>query len=110
MNPRAFRAWRSAQSIGLRRGKRGYKVHTRSFQKEQNTPMSESVHQYHPIEPWRTSRSCAASNCVQVASLTTGEVGFRDSKQRDSPILPFSRSEFAAFVQGVKAGDFDDLC
>lgn len=72
--------------------------------------MPQSLDQHHPIEPWRTSSYCAASNCVQVAGLATGDVGFRDSKQLDSPILPFSRSEFAAFVQGVKAGDFDDLC
>lgn len=72
--------------------------------------MSHSLDQHLPVEPWRTSRFCAASNCVQVAGLAGGDVGFRDSKQSDSPVLPFTRAEFAAFVQGVKAGDFDDLC
>ena len=64
----------------------------------------------HPVDAWRTSGFCAAANCIQIARLHTGDIGFRDSKQADSPILPFSSAEFSAFVQGIKAGEFDDLC
>ncbi|MGO4429065.1 DUF397 domain-containing protein, partial [Streptomyces sp. MCAF7] len=32
-----------------------------------------------------------------------------DSKRPDRPELRYTPSEFAAFVQGVKAGEFDHL-
>lgn len=72
--------------------------------------MSQNQLPTETAEPWRTSAYCASATCLEVAKLVGGDIGLRDSKQDSSPILPFSRSEFAAFVQGVKAGNFDDLC
>lgn len=72
--------------------------------------MSSSPRLPQLAEPWRTSQFCTSSNCVEVALMTTGDVGMRDSKAIDGPVLHYSRTEFSAFVQGVKAGDFDDLC
>lgn len=48
--------------------------------------------------------------CVELAVLPDGGVAMRDSKLGSgSPILTFTRGEMAAFVQGAKAGEFDDL-
>jgi Domain of unknown function (DUF397) len=46
------------------------------------------------------------SNCVEVA-IVAGAVGVRDSKNRTQSLLQFSRSEWTAFIKGVKAGEFD---
>lgn len=46
------------------------------------------------------------SNCVEVA-IVAGAVGVRDSKNRTQSPLRFSRSEWIAFIKGVKAGEFD---
>lgn len=63
-----------------------------------------------PSPMWRKSSfSSADSNCVELAD--TGDViGVRDSKLGDdSPVLEFTRAELRTFIQGVKAGEFDDL-
>jgi hypothetical protein len=57
---------------------------------------------------WRRARHCNGGNCVEVASIR-GEVGVRDSKEPDGPVLMYHRDEFLIFLQGVKAGEFDDL-
>lgn len=66
-----------------------------------------------PVDPaqvsWRkSSRSDnAAENCVEVAEFDTC-YAVRDTKQQGrGPILAFTRSEWAAFVEGVKLGEFD---
>lgn len=48
-----------------------------------------------------------AGNCVEAALLRTGEVSVRDSKDRAKAPQVYSAEEWDAFVQGVKAGDFD---
>jgi hypothetical protein len=39
----------------------------------------------------------------------TRMIALSDDKDLDSPVLLFSRAELTKFVQGVKAGEFDDL-
>jgi Domain of unknown function (DUF397) len=56
---------------------------------------------------WLTSRACNASACVQVAHLPGGLVAIRDSKDTAKPAHVFDSEEWAAFVSGVKAGEFD---
>ena len=56
---------------------------------------------------WITSRFCNNSACVQVAHLPGGLVAIRDSKDIARPAHVFDRAEWAAFITGVKAGDFD---
>jgi hypothetical protein len=56
---------------------------------------------------WITSSACNNSACVQVAHLPGGMVALRDSK--DTAMAPhiFNGDEWAAFLTGVKAGEFD---
>jgi hypothetical protein len=56
---------------------------------------------------WITSRACNNSACVQVAHLPGGIVAIRDSKDTAKAAHFFDGEEWAAFVAGVKAGDFD---
>ena len=56
---------------------------------------------------WITSRACNNSACVQVAHLSGGMVAIRDSKNTTKPAHVFDSEEWAAFVTGVKAGEFD---
>lgn len=56
---------------------------------------------------WRSSRACNNSACVQVAHLPGGMVAVRDSKDIAKPAHVFDSQEWAAFVTGVKAGEFD---
>ena len=59
-----------------------------------------------PMGSWRRSSFCGSSSCVEVAFIS-GEIGVRDSKDGDSPVLSFTRDEWTAFVAGVKNGEFD---
>lgn len=57
---------------------------------------------------WRTAKSCAAGNCVQVATRD-GLVLIGDTKNPGGPILTYSGAEWKEFLAGAKNGDFDDL-
>ena len=52
--------------------------------------------------------STSYGQCVQVASAPGG-VAMRDSKDPDGPILLYTRTEFKAFLDGARNGDFDHL-
>lgn len=55
---------------------------------------------------WRTSsRSGDNGACVEVRAA--GAVEVRDSKDRTGPVLRFDATEWAAFVDGAAAGEFD---
>ena len=56
---------------------------------------------------FKSTRSGPAKDCVEVAWLTKGHVGVRDSKNPDGPALVFAPSEWPAFTGGVCNGDFD---
>ena len=55
----------------------------------------------------KSTRSGANGDCVEVADNLPGVVAVRDSKNPASPALQFTPSEWAAFVAGVKDGEFD---
>lgn len=64
----------------------------------------------------KSSRSGGNNNCVEVVDLTPHiveidyPIAIRDSKDPDGPALRFSRAEMKAFIEGVKAGEFDRYC
>ncbi|MGC4790236.1 DUF397 domain-containing protein [Micromonospora sp. DT178] len=55
---------------------------------------------------WRKSNVSGDTGCVE-AAFVEDEVGVRDSKlSDDSPVLVFTRHEWAAFLHGVGNGEF----
>jgi hypothetical protein len=56
--------------------------------------------------PWRKSNNSGDGGCVEVA-VVADAVGVRDSKDRGGPVLVFNKREWAAFVAGVRDGEFD---
>jgi hypothetical protein len=58
---------------------------------------------------WLKAHSSTANGqCVEVASAV-GNIAIRDSKDPDGPILVYSASEFRAFLDGARNGEFDTL-
>ncbi|GAA2238055.1 hypothetical protein GCM10010430_18850 [Kitasatospora cystarginea] len=60
-------------------------------------------------EWFKSSYSSNGGACVEVAANLSGVVPVRDSKDPQGPALAFSPESFAAFVAGVKAGEFGDV-
>lgn len=60
---------------------------------------------------WRkSSLSSGGDNCVEVGFADDGIIGVRDTKQQGrGPILEFFPSEWEAFVEGVRRGEFDAI-
>ena len=55
----------------------------------------------------KSSLSFANGNCVEVASLPGDQIGIRDSKDSEGPVLRFTPDEWDAFLGGVRNGEFD---
>jgi hypothetical protein len=61
-----------------------------------------------PASHWvKSSLSFANGNCVEVAGLTDGEIGVRNSRDAEGPVLRFTPDEWHAFLGGVRNGEFD---
>ena len=59
---------------------------------------------------WRkSSASNPSGNCIEVAELSDGTVAVRNSRDPLGPALVYTRAEVAAFLTGVRNGEFDDL-
>jgi hypothetical protein len=59
---------------------------------------------------WRKSQASNPSgNCVEMAALPDGSVAVRNSRHPSGPALVYTRAEVAAFLEGARAGEFDDL-
>ena len=57
---------------------------------------------------WTKSSQSYSDDCLEWAIAPDGNaVHVRDSKDRSGPMLTFTRSEWAAFVAGVKSGEAD---
>lgn len=58
---------------------------------------------------WRKSTFSSIGECVEVAELSDGRIGVRNSNAPDAGTVYFTRAEVDAFVKGVQAGEFDDF-
>jgi hypothetical protein len=60
------------------------------------------------ITPWiKSSLSHVNGNCVEIADLSNGHVGMRDSKNPTGPVLGIPSEEWKAFLGGVRNGEFN---
>lgn len=57
---------------------------------------------------WRKSSYSLAGECVEVAD-GDDSVAVRNSNNPDAGTLVFRRNVMAAWIAGLKAGEFDDL-
>jgi len=56
---------------------------------------------------WRKSSLSTTNGCVEVA-FVGDRIAVRDSKQQGrGPVLEFTATEWAAFLGGVRDGEFD---
>ncbi len=55
---------------------------------------------------FKSTKSDATRDCVEVAFLDGGMVGVRDSKNPTGPALVFTPGEWDAFAGGVRDGEF----
>lgn len=56
---------------------------------------------------FKSSRSSGGKECVEVAFVSGGHIGVRDSKNPSGPALVFTPREWDTFVTGARAGQFD---
>ncbi|WP_232663693.1 DUF397 domain-containing protein [Pseudonocardia sp. TRM90224] len=68
------------------------------------------VHSDRTALQWRKSTASNPSgNCVELAELASGEIAVRNSRHPSGPTIVYTRAEIAAFISGVRLGEFDDL-
>jgi uncharacterized protein DUF397 len=57
---------------------------------------------------WWKSTLSNANGCVEVAFVDNdSRIAVRDSKNKRGPMLMFTRTEWEAFLGGVRGGEFD---
>lgn len=58
---------------------------------------------------WRkASARTGTATCTEVHMLPDGGAQVRDGKNPDGPVLTFDAAEWAAFLEGVRNGEFDN--
>jgi Domain of unknown function (DUF397) len=57
---------------------------------------------------WLKAQASGASGCVELASAVD-KIAMRDSKDPDGPVLVYTPTEFSAFLEGARNGEFNHL-
>lgn len=60
-----------------------------------------------PSPVFQVSSFCQSGACVEVARIGADRIAVRDTKSRFKAKQVYTNQEWAAFVKGVKAGEFD---
>lgn len=71
-------------------------------------------HHFPTRAAWRKSSFSGSGgpgggNCVEVAAMPDGRVAVRNSTTPGGPVALFTVAEMSAWVQGCRAGEFDEL-
>jgi hypothetical protein len=70
----------------------------------------DAISAYVDTVRWRKSlHSNPSGNCVELAPVPGVGIAVRNSRDPDGPVLLYTPDEISAFLQGAKAGQFDDL-
>jgi hypothetical protein len=63
-----------------------------------------------PLTWQKSRRSNPSGNCVEMAELPGGAgIAVRNSRDPEGPALIYTSDEIAAFIEGARDGDFDNL-
>jgi Domain of unknown function (DUF397) len=55
----------------------------------------------------KSTRSGNNGQCTMCMRMDDGSTAVQDSKDPNGPLLIFTPDEWTAFIEGVKAGEFD---
>lgn len=58
---------------------------------------------------WHKSSFSGVNGCLEVARLSPGHLALRDSKNPAQGYFVYNAHEWHSFLQGVRAGEFDDV-
>ena len=63
----------------------------------------------HELKWRKATASNWQGNCVELAELASGEIAVRNSRMPAGPTIVYTRAEIAAFIDGARKGEFDDM-